>query len=161
MALPKFYGPPVRLPSSVSVSAEQFHDETRKCVGIPASTFLYIICSGNHFCFTWKCSYVTNKWLKQCRGLRHGFCWGNYFIVVAKFFWIILNGENNEKEFANLDTKAKRDWHLQMSAAALVCSSILQMKQIKKELEEVGKPSRSLNNSIFVGEALCFCCWSS
>lgn len=46
---------------------------------------------------------------------------------------------------------------LQMSAAALVCSSVLEIKEIKLRLEEGGKLIQLLANLIFVGEAFHSC----
>lgn len=48
-------------------------------------------------------------------------------------FLSIWNGETKETDFAHLDTRAKRDQPLQMSAAADICYSVVEIKLIKRK----------------------------
>lgn len=52
---------------------------------------------------------------------------------------------NIREDFAHLDSRAKRDWHLQISAAAPVCSPVLEIKGVGR-----------LTNSGFCGESPSF-----
>lgn len=45
----------------------------------------------------------------------------------------LRNGENMEENFAQLDIRATGDWHVQMSPAVLVRSSVLEIKEIQKK----------------------------
>lgn len=111
-----------RLPSSWLMKRK------RKHVGVVAFPVQYNICVGHPFMFfltVWVCVQVTKTtpW-HATRSL---------LLVTPLSAWSSFSDASEMSiisaiEFAHLFTTSKRDWRLQMPAAILVCSFVLEIK---------------------------------